>query len=107
MIEISRQEFGIAQTPKTDLKDDFTLGLRQAVLKPLAVACKSSGGAAQYITKRATDVREKPTGEAAVTLPLTRNALVTLKSCAGDWGMIMRGGKDIGYVRFEALDPVN
>ena len=27
VIDISRREFGIVQTPKTDLKDDFTLGL--------------------------------------------------------------------------------
>ncbi len=107
VIEISRQEFGFAQTPKTDLKDDFTLGLRQAVLKPVTVECKMSGEAAQHITKRAADVREKPAGDAAVTLPLTRNALVTLKACAGEWGLIARGGKDIGYVRFDALEPVN
>ena len=107
VIEISRQNFGIVQMPKTDLKDDFTLGLQQAVLKPVSVACKMSGEAALHITKRAADVREKPASDAAVTLPLTRNALVTLKACAGEWGLIARGGKDIGYVRFDALEPVN
>jgi hypothetical protein len=106
VIEISRQEFGIAQTPKTDLKDDFTLGLRQAVLKSAAVACKMSGEAAQYITKRAADVREKPAGDAAVTLPLPQYALVTLNACAGEWGLIAHG-KDAGYIRFDALAPAN
>ena len=107
VIEISRQEFGIVQTPKTDLKDDFTLGLRQSVLKPVAVACTMGGEAAQYTTKRSADAREKPAGDAAVTLPLTRNALVTLKACDGEWGLIAYRGKDIGYIRFDALEPVN
>ncbi len=107
VIQISREKFGIVQTPKTDLKDDFTLGLRQAVLKSAAVACKMSGEAAQYITKRAADVREKPAGDAAVALPLTKNALVTLKSCDGEWGFVARAGKDAGYIRFDALEPVN
>ena len=40
VIDISRAEFGIVQTPRTDLKNDFTFGIREAVLKPVAVECK-------------------------------------------------------------------
>ena len=68
VIEISRQNFGIVQMPKTDLKDDFTLGLQQVGVEARQrPACKMSGEAAPlHITKRAADVREKPASDAAV-----------------------------------------
>ena len=107
VIEISKKEFGIIQTPKIDLKDDFTLGLRRPVLKLAAVECKLGGeGAVLHVTKRAVDVRDKPAGDAPVVLPLARNSLVTLKQCEGEWGLVARAGKDVGYVRFDALEPV-
>ncbi len=109
VIEISKKEFGIVQTPKTDLKDNFTLGIRQPVLTPAVSECKvpdQSNGPSHIIT-RSVDVREKPSDDAAVTAALTRNTLVTLKACAGAWALIMRGGKDIGYVPLTAMDAVN
>lgn len=44
---------------------------------------------------------------ATVSQPLVRDAFVTLKACAGEWTLIAGGGKDIGYVRYSILEPVN
>jgi hypothetical protein len=109
VIEISKREFGIVQTPKTDIKDNFTFGFREVVLKPAIVSCELPNQSAgpSHILSRAFNVREKPSEDAAVTQPLTRNALVTLKVCAGEWALIARGGKDIGYIRYSILEPVN
>ena len=109
VIDISKTEFGIIQTPKTDLKDNFPLGIRKAVLKPVAIECKLPAPASgpSHIITRAIDAREKPSEDAAVSLPLTRNTLVTLRSCAGAWGLIARGGREIGYAPLAAMEPVN
>jgi WD40 repeat protein/tetratricopeptide (TPR) repeat protein len=110
VIELSEKEFGIVQAPRTEMRDNFPLGIRQPILKLSSdVVCQvpvqSSGPS--HVTSREVDVRENPADDAAVVTPLSRNALVTVTKCDGPWALIARGGKDVGYVKYSVLEPVN
>jgi WD40 repeat protein len=110
VIELSEREFGIVQAPRTEMRDNFPLGIRQPILKLSSdVVCQvpeqSSGPT--HVTSREVDVRENPADDAAVVAPLSRNALVTVTKCNGPWALIARGGKDVGYVKYSVLEPVN
>jgi WD40 repeat protein len=110
VIELSEKEFGIVQAPRTEMRDNFPLGIRQPILKLSSdVVCQvpeqSSGPT--HVTSREVDVRENPADDAAVVAPLSRNALVTVTKCNGPWALIARGGKDVGYVKYSVLEPVN
>jgi WD40 repeat protein len=110
VIELSEKEFGIVQAPRTEMRDNFPLGIRQPILKPSSdVACQVPGQSSgpTHVTSRAVDVRENPADDAAVVAPLSRNALVTVTKCNGPWAFIARGGRDVGYVKYDVLEPVN
>jgi WD40 repeat protein len=110
VIELSEKEFGIVQAPRTEMRDNFPLGIRQPILALSSDAVcqmpeQSSGPT--HVTSREVDVRENPADDAAVVAPLSRNALVTVTKCNGSWALIARGGKDMGYVKYSVLEPVN
>jgi WD40 repeat protein len=107
--QISNEAFGVEQSTKTKLGDDFTFGLRRAVLKPQAIECQlpPTDKRPSHIVNRPVDAREKPADDAAVTRAMTRNSFVTLKACAGNWALIEAAGKDIGYVPLSALEAGN
>lgn len=104
--EISLSQFGILQKPEPVLKDNFPLGFRKAILKSFNMECnvpRLSAGPTHIIT-RTVDVRQQAAEKTEVTGTLPRNSLVTLKACTGAWGLISRGGKDIGYVPLAAME---
>ena len=109
--DISTREFGVAQKPEIDLgkSDNFTFGIRRLVLKEAVPECKlpDQPDGPSHIVTRAVSVRDKPSDDAAATGQLTETAFVTLKACAGTWGLVARGGKDIGYVPLAALKAGN
>jgi hypothetical protein len=106
---ISLEAFNMYRQPKVDLKENFPIGRRQPLLKVAAIACVPPmlGEEANYITAGAIEARKGPDGDTPVTAELKRNALVTVKACNGPWALVARGGKEVGYVRYSVLEPLN
>ena len=93
--EISAATFGVRQRPKTDLKDNFPLGVRKPVLRTAALFCQSPqpGQEANYFAAFDLKLHQGPSDTAPVIIELKRNSLVTLKACEGAWALIERGAK--------------
>jgi len=93
---ISQRTFGIRQQPRfTPTGDDFSLGMRQAVLKDLPAPIATTP---THITKEALKVFKAAGGSGGVVQQLDRFTLVTLVKSERGWAQIAREGKALGYV---------
>jgi WD40 repeat protein len=93
---ISQRTFGIRQQPRfTPTGDDFSLGVRQTVLKDLPAFIPPSP---THITKEALKVFGEAGGRGGVVHQLNRFTLVALVKSERGWAQIAREGKVLGYV---------
>lgn len=93
---ISQRAFGVRQQPRfTPTGDDFSLGVRQAVLKGPAAPIPI---APTHITREALKVFKDAGGKGGVVQQLDRFTLVTLVKSERGWAQIAREGKALGYV---------
>jgi hypothetical protein len=101
---ISQRTFGIRQQPRfTPTGDDFSLGLRQAVLKGLADSIPT---APTHITTGALKAFKEAGGKGGVVQELEPNLLVTVIKSERGWAHIARDGKPLGYVPAAKLQKV-
>jgi hypothetical protein len=93
---ISQRTFGIRQQPRfIPTGDDFSLGVRQTVLKDLPAFIPPSP---THITKQALKVFRDAGGRGGVAQQLNRFTLVALVKSERGWAQIAREGKVLGYV---------
>ena len=93
---ISQRTFGIRQQPRfIPTGDDFSLGVRQTVLKDLPAFIPPSP---THITKEALKVFRDAGGRGGVAQQLNRFTLVALVKSERGWAQIAREGKVLGYV---------
>jgi WD40 repeat protein len=102
---ITQRTFGIRQQPRfIPTGDDFSLGLRQAVLKDLPALMIPT--APTHINPKVIRVFKDSGGKGGVTLQLQPFTPVAVVRSAGGWAQIARDGKILGYVQERGLQKL-
>jgi WD domain, G-beta repeat len=99
---ITQRTFGTRQQPRfIPTGDDFSLGLRQAVLKDLPVLMTPT--APTHINPKVIRVFKDSGGKGGVTVQLQPFTPVAVVSSARGWAQVARDGKILGHVQERGL----
>ncbi|MBC8164315.1 MAG: caspase family protein [Bryobacteraceae bacterium] len=108
--EITKLVFGQRQEPLRKLAgNNFPLGLK-ILASPAAPVAKcqvpEQQGEPSHIIAGSVRPRTKPSHDAATEQELHENTLVTIKACEGGWALIVKRGKELGYVPITEMKQV-